>query len=312
MRRQGYSVDSDNEEDDEDDCSLLDSISIGTGRYTDPGNQHHHHARRKLRKNRFPLWLCHKRKPSVPYDEEDDVRDDSGGGHTDEYNHVEMAQVVPTTVLYESPPRPLSNEMYKNSTFFPDGVLTKSTLDLLCCPDEEEPEDSLPSSTQHLLSKTSASSQDSITHNRRQDQGRIAASSSMSSPRSSNATTCSSEAPAILPGAVHDQLQSMLDLNHRNDSRRHDCRDDRAHVATAIDRWGGRRRGGGSGSCSSNNSTSTSTTSVAQRRRQLQQAMERGKPVSHVKRIQWHVCPTTGLYKKKIIVEPKSNIYNSK
>lgn len=292
----GYSVDSDGyEDDDDDDEDLLDSVSIATGRYTDPGSRHHpqHFRRPKTRKNRFPLWLCHKRKHAVPYDEEPEDHyfpddDDNDTGHFE--MQVQVPPVPTPATLYESPPRP-KEAVHPPTNFLPDGVLTKSTLDLLCRPNDQE----YSSSSSSSLFPTATSTNTNVLPNI-VEQGNVVSRQEVdvSSRRSSSSTTTatssnnSRDAPAILPGAVQDPLRYVLSRDNNNNNR----------IATAVDQWGG-------SSVTNNNKRNKYT--VAQRRRQLQQALDRDKPISHVKRIQWQVCPKTGLYKKKIIVEPSSS-----
>ena len=291
----GYSVDShgyDDEDDDEDDddCSLLDSVSIATGRYTDPGSYHQQSRRPKARKNRFPLWLCHKRKHAVPYDEEADDHyfPDDDDNYAEHFEMQVQDPLVATPVtLYESPPRP--KQVVHSTNFLPDGVLTKSTLDLLCCPNEQEdfsPPLSLPA--EHATTTTTFLPNIPERRHVLDDREELDATSSRRSSRSSTTATSnnSRDAPAILPGAVQDPLRDVLARDNNNN-----------RIAKAAVKWGGSAR---------NNTT------VAHRRRQLQQALERDKPISHVKRIQWQVCPSTGLYKKKIIVEPTSLASSSK
>jgi hypothetical protein len=254
--------------DDEDDQnSLVDASSVATGRYTDPGFlsrtvrhrlQHPHDKLEGSRKNRFPLWLCHKR-PAEGDDPEDDPEEEERQQRTHEpkaFYHPSSSvsalciKTDPVTVPNSVPSPPLSRPTPRMSraNFFPDGVLTKETLDILC-----------------------ASSKD------------VAADAVEFCPSSSNDGDDDEFAPAILPGAVPTNLQAVLAAADHSRP---------PSVSTAIHRWGGRRRG---------------RTSVQERRRQLQQAMANARPVAHVKRIQWHVCPKTGLYKKTIVVEPKVN-----
>lgn len=268
----GPSQDEDQDNDDDDDHSLLDdSASVDTGRYTDPGRV------RRSRKNRFPLWLCHKRKPR--HDDDDDV-----GGENDEEALETTTATTPTT-LYESPPRPLPTDMHGGgSAFFPDGVLTKTTLDLLCRDDS---------------SPSASSMAPPFRGDRINDEERTPASPDHTATSSRPSSTTSSEAPAIMPGAVHGQLEVVLAREECKHPTNKTNAGSSSSVSSAIHKWDGRPRRTRTKSCG------RTTTSVADRRRKLQQALEKDRSVVHVKRIEWFVCPDTGLYKKKIMVVPK-------
>jgi hypothetical protein len=268
--------------DDDDQNSLVDASSVATGRYTDPGfpsrtvrhGWAHPHDKARARKNRFPLWLCQKRQLGKEDDQADDDEVEAErqeGMHEPKalYHSVSTLWMKTDPVTYaNSPPRPPTPRMHR-ANFFPDGVLTKKTLDLLCASSNDADVVKSPTyETAVSLDETSG--------------GGGGGSGLRDCTSSSNdGDDYDVFAPAILPGAVPTNLQAVLAAAVHAPP---------PSVSTAINRWGGRRR---------------VRTSVQERRRQVQQAIASARPVANVKRIQWHVCPKTGLYKKTIVVEPQ-------
>ena len=142
---------------------------------------------------------------------------------------------------------------------------------------------------------------------------------------SQHSSNTSSEAPAILPGAVHDQLEMVLKTasvksTPKYPSTRSTAPFSSSNVSKGKLSW----NGNSPGTTATKTTTITSSSSTMQsllgfrfggggrprhsrrtvedRRRELQQALENHRPVSHVKRTEWYVCPKTGLYKKKIVI----------
>lgn len=258
-----------NEDDNNDfleETSLLDAAS---GRYsasrksstqaqstnTSRDNSHGHHSGNH--RIRFPLWLCHKRASS------------------DETPYVSPPR--PLTPSASSTTLPTSSSSSATSSVFPDGVLTKHTLDFLCRDDKES----------KLAGASTVGTMRAMHPDERRHPSSPARShESLYNCSSSQCSTASGDAPSILEGAVDDHLQAVLDGNSHGNSH-NSC----LKVSSAIRHWGGRPKKPGK---------------VEERRRQLQNALAAGHPASHVKRIQWHVCPKTGMYKKKILVEPST------
>ena len=138
-----------NKDDDDDDNSLLDSVSVGTGRYTDPGGRQSCGmvVVPPKKSRRFRSWLScgggggrsNSKRGGIDNPKKNTTTTDIESERL--YQHQPrpprrpasaMARPVTSVVVTKAPTHLPRQGRHSTSTYLPNGVLTKSTLDLLC------------------------------------------------------------------------------------------------------------------------------------------------------------------------------------